>query len=150
MMIRKVRKTRLPVAITVASLALSALSAPPAAAQVAVPVPQAALDSVLANCASPAQCTIALEALVARITAANPGVDIATVLGSIVAAVAAAYNAGTVPAAAARAALGAVSSVATANGATQVVTSVALASAAVEAGDPIDTEAVAEASASPT
>ncbi|MEY4984043.1 MAG: hypothetical protein RIR62_2309 [Pseudomonadota bacterium] len=150
MMTRNARKTLVPAAIAVASLALAALSVQPAAAQVAVPVPQAALDPVLASCASPVACARAMDALVAQLVAANPGIDIATVLGSIVAAVAAAYNAGNVPAAAATAALGAVSSVAAARGATEVVTAVALASAAVEAGDPIDTEAVAEASASPT
>lgn len=142
--------TETAAAIITAVLALGPMTGQPAAAQVQVAIPQMQLDAALASCTSAEACAAAIDTLVAGIVAANPGVDVAPVLGSILSAVASAYNAGTLPAAVASVALGAISTVASANGAAQVVAAVSIAASAVEAGDTIDIEAVTEASGSPT
>lgn len=121
----------------------------PVQAQVAVPVPAPALSSALAGCTTEADCIAAIEALVAALSAANPGVPVETIIGSVAAAVASAYNSGAVVAGVARVALASVAQVAEAGGLTQLAASVRLAVADVVAGNPIDLEAVAEGTASP-
>lgn len=131
-------------------LVMGSVLAQPAQAQVAVPVPQAELDAALASCTSAEACLAAIEVLMAQLVAANPGVDIATILGSVVAAVSAAYNAGTLPAEVATVALESTASVATSSGSPQIAAAITVAVASVASGNAIDLEAIAEASGSPT
>lgn len=132
-----------------AALGLSAVVGSPAAAQVAVAVPQAALETTASSCTSAAACTAAVQALVDQLTAANPDADPALILASVVSAIAAGYNAGTFPDIAAQFALASASSIAAASGFSELAAAAAAAATTVAAGDTIDLEAVAEASGSP-
>lgn len=138
------------VMLLVATFALGQVPARQADAQVAVTVPQDALADTIALCTDADACVLALEALIARLAAANPEAPLSIVLGSIVASVAAQYNAGALPATVASVAFDAASRVAAANYEAEIVAALDVAIAAVAAGDPIDVVAVAEASASPT
>lgn len=133
----------------VAALGLSSVGIAPATAQVAVAVPQAALDATAAGCTSGPACDAAVSALVAQLVAANPGTDIALILASVVSAIAAAYNAGNFPDVAAEFALASTASIASAGGFTAVAAAATAAATSVAAGDTIDLEAVAEVSGSP-
>ena len=137
----------LGLALTLAPVAGLAQEA--GAPAVAVDVPAGALEELRAACVSQDACVLAIQALVAQLTAANPGVPVASILGSVAATVAEAYNSGALPAAVVSVALSATASVAEVSGVTQLATAIEVAIAAVEAGEPIDTEAVAEGSGSP-
>ncbi|MBC2835109.1 hypothetical protein [Paragemmobacter straminiformis] len=129
--------------------ALASISGFPASAQVAIEVPAQALGVSLAACSSPSSCDAALQGLIDQLVAANPGADLALIIGSVIAAVAAGYNNGTIPAAVAEAALVSAGGIASSNGLTSLAAVATQAVATVVAGDPIDLEAVAEASGSP-
>lgn len=134
----------------VAAAGLSTLVAAPSSAQVAIAIPEASLTAALSQCTTAEACDAALQALIAELAAANPGVDLSLIIGSVVSTIAAGYNAGTVPAAAAQVALNSAGSIASSNGLTSLAAAATAAAETVAAGDTIDLEAVAEASGSPT
>lgn len=133
----------------VAAFGFSAIGVAPATAQVAVAVPQAALGATADSCTSATACDAAVQALVDQLVAANPGVDVALILASVVSAIAASYNAGTFPDVAAELALASTAGIASAGGFTAIAASATAAATTVAAGDTIDLEAVAESSGSP-
>jgi len=133
----------------VAVLGFSSMVVLPASAQVAVDIPQEALSATAASCTSGDACAVAVQALIDQLVAANPGTDVSLIVGSVVSAIAAGYNAGSFPAVAAQFALASAASIATASGLTELAATATAAATTVASGDPIDLEAVAEASGSP-
>lgn len=129
------------------SLALLPMAA---SAQVAVVVPQASLDAAFAQCTDEASCLVAIEALIAELIAANPGVPEAEIIGSVATAVASAYNDGDLSPEVAQVVLASVGTAASERGLTELAASISTSIEAVVAGEPIDLEAVAEGSASET
>lgn len=135
-------------AAALVSLGLS-FSVSPSFAQVAVQFPQDTIVATVASCSSDSDCKAAIQALLDQFAAANPDVDPALLLASLVSAIASAYNAGLIPAIASQFALTAVASVATAAGFDQIAQSASQAASVVASGGTIDLEAVAEVSGSP-
>lgn len=134
----------------VAAIGFSLTGAQPTLAQVAIEISSDDLAAALAQCTSPANCDVALQALIDRLVAANPEADLSLVLGSVISAIASGYNAATILPAGAQIALASAASIASSNGLTALATVATQAVETVVAGDPIDIEAVAEASGSPT
>lgn len=143
-------KIRANLVAIVAAAGLSTVFSTSSRAQEAVVIPEAALTAALSQCTTSEACDAALQALIAELAAANPGVDLSLIIGSVVSTIAAGYNAGTVPAAAAQVALTSAGSIASSNGLTTLAAAATAAAETVAAGDTIDLEAVAEASGSPT
>lgn len=125
------------------------IAAGPAGAQVAVPVSQAEVIGAVATCTASKGCEDAIQGLIAELAAANPDVDLQVIIGTVISAIASAYNDGKIPAAAAQAALTATASIATAKGFPDLAVAAASAATVVAQGGTINLEAVAEASASP-
>jgi hypothetical protein len=120
------------------------------AAQVAVTIPSDVLQATLAGCTTQAACAAAIQALVTQLAAANPGVPLSVIVGSVAAAVSSSYNAGAITAPVAQIVLSSAASVASGLGLTQVSNSISLAVASVADGEPVDLDAIADGSASPT
>lgn len=113
-------------------------------------ISQAAFEAAFAQCTDEASCLVAIEALIAELVAANPGVPEAEIIGSVATAVASAYNDGDLPAGVAQVVLASVGTAASSRGLTELAGSINASIEAVVAGAPIDLEAVAEGSASET
>jgi hypothetical protein len=120
------------------------------AQDVAVEISGPDISSLSASCASGPACNLALKALIAKVMAANPGQTFERALASVVASISAGYNAGVVPAAIARTIFNGATKEASIQGLTSLSRSISIATNEVDRGDPIELEAVAEASASPT
>jgi hypothetical protein len=120
------------------------------AQDVAVDISDAEISSLSASCASGPACNLALKALIAKVMAANPGLTFEKALASVVASISAGYNAGVVPAAVARTVFNNATKEASIQGLTSLSRSISIAANDVDRGEPIELEAVAEASASPT
>lgn len=123
----------------------------PSAAQVAIPIDEAQMATLMEACVDADACTLAIENLVETLFLANREVPMATILGSVAAVVSTAYNEGRIrDNAVARTAMSSLATVAEKNGSTNLAASLRTALEAVVAGVPINLQAVAEASASPT
>ena len=134
----------------VAAVGLSFVAVPPTFAQVGIEISADELSAALGQCTSAESCGVALQKLIDSLVAANPDVDLALVIGSVISAVASGYHAGTISPAAAKVALASAGNIASSNNLTALAVVATNAVATVVAGDPIDIEAVAEASGSPT
>ena len=121
-----------------------------ATAQENVSVSAAAISTLSAACTSSETCQIAVDALVAELSAANPGAPLAAIIGAVAGSLSAAYNAGSIVAAVAQIALQSLAAVAETNGLLELASSIRAAVESVVAGTPINVEAFAEGSASPT
>jgi uncharacterized membrane protein (Fun14 family) len=141
------RKARFRSAFLGLALAILPLQA---TAQGTVSVSAEAIDALTATCTSSEACQIAIEALVAELSAANPDVSIGEIIGAVAGSLSAAYNAGIVAGSIAQITLQSLAAVAEANGLSQLASSIRVAVESVAAGNPINVEAVAEGSASPT
>ena len=125
-----------------AMLALSPVAGSTAFAQTQVQISPAAIQTLLRNCAG-AGCATALQSLISSVRTANPTLSVSAVAAAIAAEVAAAYNGGTVSRAVAREVF---SSVASTEGVSQTVTTAMnTATNAVNAGQNIDSGAIADA-----
>lgn len=139
----------------VATVFCLSFATPAAHAQVAIDIPAASLDAALSQCASASSssdgtCAAALQILIEQLIAANPEANAELVVGSVISAIASGYNDAAIDPAVAQAALASLASVASSRGLTTLATVATNAASTVVAGDPIDLEAVAEASGSPT
>ncbi len=132
-----------------AGLSVVAVGTAPARAQVAIEISQDVLTAALSQCTTAASCAVAVQALIDQLVAANPNVDLAVVVGSVMSAIAEGYNNGTISATLAQTALAAAGNIASANNLAALATFAATALTVIAAGDPIDLEAVAQASGSP-
>ena len=121
-----------------------------ATAQDAVHVSAEALGAVSASCSTADGCQAAIDALVAELAAGNPGLPIGVIIGGVASSLSAAYNEGIISGSVAQIALQSLAAIAESNGLAQLASSIRGAVANAAAGNPIDVEAVAEGSASPT
>lgn len=123
----------------------------PAMAQdVAVPVSSSDLMDLQSQCVGPESCTAAFDVLLRKLTFANPGVSPSRILGSVVAAVSAAYNNGAIVGPVAATIFTVAAAGAAARGLGPITVAILSAQAAVRAGDPINLDPIALGSASPT
>lgn len=120
-----------------------------AISQIAVVVPAEALSRAMSQCSSELACRMAIAALVERLLLENPGVAAADILGSVTAAVSAAYNRGELPPAETLTLLSSLAALAAEQDATPLLTGIDMAQAAVLTGAPIGLEPVAIGEASP-
>jgi len=130
-------------------LTFASLPATAQTADVAVEVPADALQQLLSVCVDAQACTAAINALLATLQSLNPGVPVATLIGSIAAEVIASYNDGAVPSAVAANVLSSAATAATSNGATTLANSLAQAATTAASGAAVDAAAVAQGTASP-
>ncbi|MGO4909489.1 hypothetical protein ACEN2J_14285 [Pseudorhodobacter sp. W20_MBD10_FR17] len=121
-----------------------------AAQDVAVNISTADIAALEAGCSAGPACDLAIKALVARLAAANPGVPMSRIVGSVVSAVSADYNAGRISPAVAREFFASATREASARGLTTLSRALTVASASIARGDAISLEAVAESAASPS
>lgn len=140
-------------ALRLASLGLGlAFAAVPAVAQtsdVAVAVPADALEQALAACVDAQACAVALDALLRTLQTLNPGVPLATLIGSIAAEAIASYNSGELPSAIAANVLNSAAASATSAGETVLANSLAQAATTASSGAAVDATAIALGTASP-
>jgi hypothetical protein len=136
--------------LSAAALIVAVASGSARAQDVAVDIGIAEILTLSEGCASGPACDMALKALIAKVMAANPGLTFERALASVVASISAEYNAGKAPAAAVKAVLNGATKEANTQGLTSLSRSISIAANGVERGEPIELEAVAEASASPT
>ncbi len=133
-----------------AALILSLSSGFAKAQDVAVDVAAQDIAALSASCTSSAACELALKALIAKLVSANPAVSAETALASVVAQVSADYNAGRIPASIAKDIYAGAIKSANSSGLTTLSRSIAIAANQAGRGDPVNLEAVADASVSPS
>ena len=146
-------RDRLAALVAVAcAVAICGLAPTPSRAQgMAIAVSVADMSALTAQCSNAGgPCLTALQALVKKLVAAHPGVPVSTILTSVVAEIPSLYNSGAISAAVTSNLLSAAANEAQSQGLTNLSAAISEAMTSVKNGDPIDQEAVAQGSASPT
>jgi hypothetical protein len=120
------------------------------AQDVAVDINPQDIAALSAGCSTSAACDLALSTLIAKLMAANPNGTIEKMLASVIAQISADYNAGKVSASVAKEVFAGALKEANAKGLATLSRSISVAANAAGRGDPVNLEAVAEGSASPS